>query len=117
MFVAPPVVVSAYLTLSVWICPTGPVIGCTPTNSLAITVGMTLLITGKITLFRVATLPDDVAPAVACSDRYLRVFSRTTSKFLAFEPSTPSISADLVSCHLLSNIADVIFIFLLFNTC
>jgi hypothetical protein len=40
------------------------------------TVGITLLITGRITLFKVATLPAEVAPAVAVSAKYFLVFSR-----------------------------------------
>jgi len=40
---------------------------------------MTRLITGKITLFRVATLPAEVAPALADSDNYLRVFSKVAA--------------------------------------
>ena len=58
---------SAYLTLNVWICPTGPLIGCTPSNSLAINEGITLLIRGNITLFKEAMFPLIVEPADAAS--------------------------------------------------
>ena len=98
---------SLYLILKVWICPTGPVIGCTPTISLAITVGNTRLITGSMTLFNVATLPADVAPAVDCSERYLLVFSKITSIVFFLLPLKPSVNAAFVSPHFDSNSSDI----------
>ena len=107
VLVVVPLPASAYLILKVWICPTGPVIGCTPTNSLAITVGSTRLITGSITLFNVATLPALVAPAEADSDNALLVFSRTTSKVFFLLPVKPSVNAAFVSPHFDSNSSDI----------
>ena len=107
---------SAYLTRNVWIWPTGPVIGCTPTSSFAMTVGITRLITGRITRFSVATLPAEVAPAVALSDKYLRVFSRVASITERLLPFNPSKRASLVSDQRDSNNCDILFISLNFKS-
>ena len=109
-----PLDASAYLTLNVWICPTGPVIGCTPTNSLAITVGITRLITGRITLFKVATLPAEVLPTDADSLIYFLVFSRVTSITDFLLPFSPSNNADFVSDQRASVSSDILFVSYLF---
>ena len=64
--------------------------------------------TGKITLLRVATLPAEVAPAVADSDKYLRVFSSVLSITAFLVPVRPSTRADLVSCQRPSNSSDIL---------
>ncbi len=74
-----------------------------PTNSLAITVGITRRITGRITRFNVAMLPELVEPADAFSFKYLRVFSRITLMELRRVPFKPSSNASLVSPQRLSN--------------
>ena len=86
-----------------WICATGPVIGCTPTISLAITVGITRRITGRITRFSVATLPTAVAPLVAVSIKCFLVFSKIIAIVVLFEPCRPSNRASLVSFQRPSN--------------
>ena len=74
--------------------------GCTPTISLAITVGITRRITGRITRFSVAMLPALVAPAVALSAKWRRVFSKHTPILARRFPCRPSSRASLVSDHL-----------------
>ena len=64
--------------------------------SFAITVGITRLMIGKITLFNVAILPACDAPAVALSVSAIFVFSKTDDITSRLLPSRPSRSVSRV---------------------
>jgi hypothetical protein len=60
-----------------------------------------------MTLFKVATLPELVAPAEADSDNARLVFSRTISIVFFLLPVKPSVNAAFVSPHFDSNKSDI----------
>ena len=98
---------SAYLTLSVGFVHTSRRVVHLQDFVKKITMGITLLITGRITLLGVATLPAPGAPAVAASAKYFLVFSEKGHHdfccLLTLE------QRNTVSCHLLSKSSDIIF--------
>ena len=76
---------------------------------------ITLLITDGITLFKVATLPADVAPAVAASAKYAFVFSKVDSITAFLFPVKPSNNALFVSCQQFLLVLDICFFSFLYT--